>query len=145
MQGSRGRGVWGGGGGGWREAEVWKSEKDGHEAWQHPSLLLFFFSASFLDNVIHWAARSSAPVSPVGVGEADMQYLLKWSRGDSCESLLLGCSLKTNMVLEGILGLLIMSQGLFRNNPSLRTEIGKWSVKVDRLERITHTDWARGC
>lgn len=27
-----------------------------------------------------------------------------------------------------------MSQGPFRNNPSLRIEIGKWSVKVERLE-----------
>lgn len=37
-----------------------------------------------------------------------------------------------------------MSQGAFRNNPSLRIETGKWSVKVDKLECIAHTDWARG-
>lgn len=71
------------------DREVWKSEKDGHKAWQPPSLLVFFFSASFLDIVIHWAACSSTPVSPACVAEADMQYLLKWSRGDSCEILLL--------------------------------------------------------
>ena len=83
------------------EAEMWKSEKDGHKAWQHPSLLLFFLSGSFPDIVIHWAACSSAPVSPVGVGQADIQYLLKWSRGDSCESLLLGCSLKRTRCWKG--------------------------------------------
>lgn len=71
------------------DREVWKSEKDGHKAWQPPSLLVFFFSASCLDIVIHWAACSSTPVSPACVAEADMQYLLKWSRGDSCEILLL--------------------------------------------------------
>ena len=46
--------------------------------------------------------------------------------------------------LKGFEGLLITSQGRFRNIVSLRIETGKWSVKVDRLEYIAHTDGADG-
>lgn len=122
-----------------------RTEKDSQEARQHPSLPFPFFFAVLLQRTVSWhcdsvsGAARQPPSVPSASGGGRHAVPVKVKQGRQLWKLVARLWLNTNTVLKGILGLLIMSQGPLRNNPSLRIEIGKWSVKVGRLERIARS------
>lgn len=109
-----------------------------YEAWQHPSHFCYSSLArGFLDIVIQWAALLVSLRQSRWLQGGRHAVPVKVKQGRQLWKLVALLWLNTNAVLEGILGLLIMSQGPVRNN-SLRIDISKWSVKVGRLEHIAH-------